>query len=133
MKKFFDLAFYPALALLIFQFFLRNPAEIEGKKAYGQMLSGKAVILDIREKDELSEGMIKGALWIPLSELAADKKATVQRVKSLANQKEIYIYCRSGKRADNFLSVIKEEGMKGLNLGGYSHLISEGLPSQSQP
>ncbi len=105
-------------------------SEVSGLQAYELMTAKKAVMLDIREKDEIKEGMIKGANWLPLSELNSNPTATVKNLKNLMKDKELYIYCRSGRRADAFISQIKADGIKGLNLGGYNDLVSKGLPSQ---
>jgi rhodanese-related sulfurtransferase len=118
------------LFFLLFIFALPVFSEVSGLQAYELMTAKKAVMLDIREKDEIKEGMIKGATWLPLSELNSNPTATVKNLKNLMKDKELYIYCRSGRRADAFISQIKGDGIKGLNLGGYSDLVSKGLPSQ---
>jgi rhodanese-related sulfurtransferase len=118
------------MGFLIFNFFFRNLAQADGLKAYELMTAGKAVMLDIREKDEIKDGIIKGATWLPLSELTSQPEATVKKLKGLIKDKELYIYCRSGRRADAFIGQVKTDGIKALNLGGYSDLVSKGLPSQ---
>jgi rhodanese-related sulfurtransferase len=130
MKRFLNLAFYPLLAILVFNFFFKGTAEANGSQAYEQLLAGKAVFLDIREKDEVASGMIKGAQWLPLSTLKGDPTTTMRKLKDLMKEKELYVYCRSGRRADSFLTEVKSHGIKGLNLGGYEDLVTQGLPSQ---
>ena len=98
--------------------------------SYTELKDKKILLLDIREKDEIKEGMIKGALWIPLSDLNSNPTKTITRLKELLNNKELHVYCRSGKRAKTFLSDIKSEGIKGFNFGGYSDLVSKGFPSE---
>ena len=130
MKKIFNFAFYPLIGLLIFNVFFRNHAEANGNKAYEEMISGKAIIVDVREKDEVSQGMIKGANWIPLSDLKGNPDATIKKVRELGLNKKVYLYCRSGQRSGTFADGMKKHGLQGINLGGYSGLISQGLPSQ---
>jgi rhodanese-related sulfurtransferase len=131
MKRFLNLAFYPVLGILIFNFFFRDFAQASGALAYEKLSKGEAIILDVREKDEVSNGMIKGAEWIPLSALKSDPKNTITKLKKLISQKELYIYCRSGARANTFFKDIKEHGIEGKNLGGYSDLVAKGLPSEA--
>ena len=105
----------------------------DGKVAYSEMLAAKAVILDVREKNEVTQGMVKGAQWIALSELNSHPDQTVRKVKALANDSKIYVYCRSGSRSAKFIDQIKDYGLKALNLGGFESLQAQGLPSQARP
>lgn len=98
--------------------------------SYTELKEKKILLLDVREKNEIKEGMIKGALWIPLSDLNSNHTKTITRLKELLKNKELHVYCRSGKRAKNFLSDIKSEGIKGFNAGGYSDLVTQGFPSE---
>ena len=130
MKKMLNYVMYPLMGFLIFNFFLKNIAQADGLKAYELMSAGKAVIIDVREKDEVKDGMIKGAQWIPLSDLKEKPEATVKHLKSILKDKELYAYCRSGNRSGKFLDQLKHLGIKGKNLGGYNDLVSKGLPTQ---
>jgi len=105
----------------------------DGKEAYREMLAAKAVILDVREKNEVTQGMIKGAQWIALSDLNSHPEKTIRKLKALAQESKIYVYCRSGSRSAKFISQIKDQGLKGFNLGGYDSLQEQGLLSQAKP
>lgn len=50
------------------------------------------VLVDVRQPDEYAKGHIPGALLIPLSELP-------DRMRDLPTDKDIILYCRSGKRS----------------------------------
>lgn len=100
---------------------------------YEKFLAGKAVIIDVREKDEVKDGMIKGASWFPLSELNNHKEAELAKLKKSAENKDIYIYCRSGNRAAKYQAALKAEGIKSENIGGYQDLVKEGIPTQNGP
>jgi rhodanese-related sulfurtransferase len=130
MKKIINFAIYPLMGFLIFNLFFRNMAQADGIKAYELVTVGKAVMVDVREKDEIKDGIIKGAQWLPLSALKANPTLSINKLKNLMKNKELYIYCRSGARANTFLAQIKDDGIQGLNLGGYNDLVSKGLPSQ---
>jgi len=72
-----------------------------------------AIILDIRENDEWVTGHITGAIHIPLLQL--NKEST----KGFEKDREIYVYCRSGRRAETAKNILKEIGFKNVaNLGG---------------
>lgn len=132
-KKLLDFLFIGLSIFLVFNFFFKNRAEADPKKSYEQVAAGKAIILDVREKDEVKDGMIKGARWFPLSEYEAKKDQIVNELKAEAKTKEIYVYCRSGNRSGIYKDHLAKEGIKAVNLGGYSNLVKEGLPTQPGP
>jgi phage shock protein E len=110
-----------------------TPSKKTIKEAYEKVLSDKAIFLDVRESDEVNQGVIKNARWIPLSSLQENQTVTLSKVKKLAQDKEIYIYCRSGKRSGIFVKTLKENGIISQNIGGFSDLQSLGLPTQDRP
>ena len=77
-----------------------------------------AILLDIRNDDEVAEGMLRGALHIPLPQLAA-------RSTELPKAGGIFIYCRSGARAQKALELLNGLGFKNVVVaidGGYATL-----------
>ncbi len=81
-----------------------------------------AVLIDVREQDEIQSGMIKGANFIPLSLIKSHPDQAVVKIKALASDKKIYFYCRSGTRSGIAISSLKEHGINGVNAGGFSRL-----------
>lgn len=77
------------------------PAKIENvdwAKAM-EMNKAGAVFIDVRTPGEVAEGMVEGAVNIPLQEIT-------HRLAEFPKDKDLLIYCRSGKRsmaASNFL------------------------------
>lgn len=63
-----------------------------------------AVILDVRAVAEASEGSIPNALNIPLDELE-------KRLGDLPKDKQIYIHCGTGARAEMAYNVLKKAGV----------------------
>lgn len=64
-----------------------------------EMSKAGAVLIDVRTPAEVAEGMAPGAVNIPLQEIQ-------QRLAEFPKDKDLLIYCRSGKRsmaASNFL------------------------------
>lgn len=112
------------ISLLLCLFSLNAAAVSSSKEAYNQMLEKKAVIVDVREKDEIESGMIANAVWFPLSKIESDKNWK-QDFKKLTDGKKIYVYCRSGRRSGKVKDILKTEGMESENLGGYETLKSE--------
>jgi rhodanese-related sulfurtransferase len=133
MKKLNKLFFISLLSLLIFNFFIKNKAEADARQSYDQFLAGKAVFIDVREEAEVNEGMIKGAVWIPLSLIEKDKTTEIEKIKTISKDKEIYVYCRSGNRSGKVKSYLEEAGLKAVNMGGYNSLVSEKIPTQPGP
>lgn len=121
------------LGFMIYNFFIKNTAEADATQSYQQVLAGKAVIIDVREKDEVKDGMIKGALWYPLSEMEQNREQEIKKIKEAAKDKGIFVYCRSGNRSGKVQGYLKEAGIKSTNLGGYSALVNDKLPTQPGP
>ena len=72
--------------------------DIDWNKAL-EMSKAGAVLIDVRTPAEVAEGMAPGAINIPLQEIE-------QRLSEFSKDKDLLIYCRSGKRsmaASNFL------------------------------
>lgn len=88
---------------------------------------GKAVLVDVREKSEWEEGHIKGAVFLPLSELR--KGIDKQEIKKkLPAKKIVYTYCVLGKRAGTAGEILQEAGYEVRPLKpGYRELLEAGF------
>jgi rhodanese-related sulfurtransferase len=133
MKKLSNYAFIAIVGFLVFNFFIKNKAEADAKLSYDNFLAGKALFIDVREESEVKDGMIKGALWFPLSKIEENQKAEILRIQEATKDKEIFVYCKSGNRANTVKAYLEEAGIKSLNMGGFSALVKDGLPTQSGP
>ena len=72
--------------------------DVDWNKAL-EMSKAGAMLIDVRTPSEVAEGMAPGAVNIPLQEIQ-------QRLAEFPKDKDLLIYCRSGKRsmaASNFL------------------------------
>jgi rhodanese-related sulfurtransferase len=133
MKKLSNVVIAFIFGLFIFNFFIKNIAEADVKESYARFLSGKAIFIDVREEDEVKQGMVKGAIWHPLSRLEKDKALEIKKIKDEAHNKEIYLYCRSGNRSGKVKGYLEEAGIKSVNMGGFNNLVNEHIPTQQGP
>lgn len=113
--------------LLVCLFSLGVLAQSE-KEIYKMAQDGEAIIVDVREENEIAEGMIKGAKWYPLSKIKKNKEWD-QDFKKMAKDKKVFVYCRSGGRAGRVDGMLKEKGISSKNIGGYMTLQNE-MPTQ---
>lgn len=86
--------------------------------------SDQPILIDVRELDEVSHGMLDGALWFPLSKIQKDPQWKIDFIKRTQGKK-IQLYCRSGNRAGVVQKLLKEMGIDSQNLGGYEDLINQ--------
>ncbi|MCM2349274.1 MAG: rhodanese-like domain-containing protein [Bacteriovoracaceae bacterium] len=116
MKKF--------LLLIMTIFSFRVLAETSPKNAYALAKEGKAVIIDVREADEVKGGMIDEAKWFPLSKISTNQNWK-EDFKKVTEGKQIFLYCRSGNRSGKVMEILKENNIKSENIGGYETLKHE--------
>jgi rhodanese-related sulfurtransferase len=105
-------------------------AAIDPTAAYQSVVRGESVIVDVREKHELVDGMIANALWFPTSKL--EKSDWVTDFQKLSGKKKIFLYCRSGTRAEKVRGALAKHGITSENLGGFEDLRRV-LPVQQAP
>jgi phage shock protein E len=97
------------------------------KDAYSMVKSGRAVIVDVREADEIKDGMIEKATWLPMSKINANED-WLKEFKQTTKDKKIFLYCRSGNRSGKVQTLLKAKGIESENIGGYEALKTD-LPS----
>ena len=76
------------------------------------------VLLDVRDPSECDSGMLQGSINIPVAELDS-------RLSEISKDKEIYIYCKSGSRAEKAEMFLSYKGFKETRVahsGGYEEL-----------
>jgi rhodanese-related sulfurtransferase len=95
--------------------------EIEPSEAV-QLVGEGAVILDVRETDEFSQGRAQGAFHIPFSVLD-------DRLAEVPAGRPVIVVCRSGGRSYRAAQALATRGYVSLNLAGGMHAWhDEGLP-----
>lgn len=99
-----------------------TPEEV--KKA---LADGKAVLLDVREKDEWDAGHLKDAKLLPLSTLKGGAKAE-DVAKVAPKDKIVYCHCGSGVRCLKAADELKNLGYDVRPLKpGYKDLLKAGF------
>lgn len=110
-----------SLAFLSINAAFASNGHIDAGEALKKVEAG-ALLLDVRSADEFKAGHVSGALNIPhdqiegrLSEIAAYK------------DKDVVVYCRSGRRAGLAMETLGKSGFKSaFNAGGLSDLEKAG-------
>ncbi|WP_026693604.1 rhodanese-like domain-containing protein [Peribacillus kribbensis] len=81
--------------------------ELEEKIDKGENLN----MIDVREDEEVAEGMIPGAVHIKMGEIP-------ERLDELEKDKEYIIICRSGGRSGRVCHFLQDQGYKVTNMEG---------------
>jgi phage shock protein E len=78
-----------------------------------------AVIIDVRTKEEFTQGAIAGSKNIPLQII----NSQITAIKKL--NKPIIVCCASGMRSANAASILNSNGIETINGGGWLSLKSK--------
>ncbi|WP_425619275.1 rhodanese-like domain-containing protein [Anatilimnocola sp. NA78] len=90
---------------------------------------GKAVLVDVREKQEWDEGHVEGAILLSLSDLQKNGDLG----KKLPKNKIIYTHCVVGKRCVAAGDILEKLGYEVRPLKpGYKELIESGFPKAKE-
>lgn len=84
-------------------------------------ISAGGQLIDVRTNEEYVAGHIDGAINLSLQDIQAGKTPTV------AKDKPIYVYCRSGNRSGQATIILKTAGYTNIiDLGAITHVQSLG-------
>lgn len=88
-------------------------SQIDWAKAL-EMNKNGAMFVDVRNPPELNDGFVEGSVNIPLPEFQ-------QRFAELPKDKELLIYCRSGRRSEVATKFLMQQGYEHVHnvMGGY--------------
>ncbi|MEN8139639.1 MAG: rhodanese-like domain-containing protein [Thermodesulfobacteriota bacterium] len=68
----------------------------------------KAIVLDVRTRDEVAEGKFKTSQHIPLDELCKEMDNFICRIKNVDKGQKIFIHCTTGARAEMAYKELKK-------------------------
>lgn len=84
-----------------------------------QKINSGALVIDVRTEGEFSSGHLDNALHIPYDQIEG-RATELQSHK----EKEIVLYCKSGRRSGIAAQTLAKLGFKNVhNIGGYEELI----------
>lgn len=102
--------------------------KVTAQETMGLVANDFATVVDVREADEVKEGMAAPARWIPTSKISDDNPEWKAFVESLPKNKEVVLYCKAGGRAQKAAEKLKAEGFKVSYFSGFDEWKSAGLP-----
>jgi len=103
---------------------------INPQDAAALVAANKAVLVDIREPSEWAEtGVVASAVLLPKSDFDGPQKLWKEFLAHTGD-KQIILYCRSGKRAGVLGTALLEKGRKAANAGGFKDWEAAGLPTR---
>lgn len=114
-----------AIVLSLFGFILNACHPLNYDQIKQELKSNDAIIIDVREDYEVKEGKLEQAVHIPLGLIETPEH--LAKVKEMAKEKKVYIYCRSGARSQRAVNTLKKHGVNAVNAGGYEDLSKKGL------
>ncbi len=103
---------------------------ITSAEAYKMIHQDKAILVDVRERNEVDKGLALPAYWMPLSKMENDDLMYIDFINRLPKNKIIIIYCASGKRAKKAQQKLENLGYHTENSGGFSDWINAKLPTR---
>ena len=78
--------------------------------------SKEILLIDVRNQIEHSKYSISGSRLIPLSSIESGE--AINKIKILTAEKNLYIFCKSGKRSLRAIKHLKKFGISGTNIEG---------------
>ncbi|MEK6622818.1 MAG: rhodanese-like domain-containing protein [Planctomycetota bacterium] len=103
---------------------IKNVSPKEAKELMGN--ENGVFLLDVRTKEEYNESYIKTAHLIPVQELE-------QNIDLIPKDRNVVVYCASGKRSAKACGILKNKGLKSLyNIeGGIRQWMADGYPVET--
>lgn len=89
---------------------------------------GKAVLVDCREPGEWKETGVAGpAVLLAKSDFDGEQKEWKDFLAKVGD-KQVLVYCRSGRRSGTVAEALAAKGIKAANVGGLKDWTDAGLP-----
>jgi rhodanese-related sulfurtransferase len=125
-----QLLFYTVLAAI--SFLILRPLIFGGPRitptdAAAQVSAGAAVLIDVREPSEWASGTAAPAALLSLGDLRGERREWKPYLEK-NKDKLLILYCASGMRSGVAAGILKKEGFRVANLGGFGRWSQAGLP-----
>ncbi|MDD3178802.1 MAG: rhodanese-like domain-containing protein [Opitutaceae bacterium] len=103
-------------------------SKITPKDADQLVAEGRAVLVDVREPDEWADtGVAAPAVLLSMSDFNGAQKDWRPFLEK-SRDKQILVYCRSGRRSGLVVAALAAKGFRAANVGGLKDWIAAGLP-----
>jgi rhodanese-related sulfurtransferase len=76
-----------------------------------KIINDNAFLVDVRTPQEFAAGSVRGAINIPLDQVQS-------QLEKFKNKKHIIVFCRSGNRSNQALSILQQNGFNNVTNGG---------------
>jgi rhodanese-related sulfurtransferase len=103
-----------------------QPDSVSPQEAQAAVLAHQAILIDIREADEVASGVAPGARWIP-SKQALEQMPQIAALSSVP----VLLICNTQNRSRSLLKTLREKGSYAnvhYVAGGMTEWRREGLP-----
>ncbi len=88
--------------------------------ALADVIEEGALLVDVRTPGEFAGGSVKGAINIPLSDLA-------HQLSKFKGKKSIVVFCRSGNRSSQAKSILEQHGFQNVINGGTLQQVNKAV------
>ncbi|HUG12558.1 MAG TPA: rhodanese-like domain-containing protein [Opitutaceae bacterium] len=119
------------LGLTVVSIGLAGVPTMSPEEAARLVLEGKALLVDVREPSEWAEsGVAAPAVLLSKSDFEGAKKDWAPFLESVGDR-QVIVYCRSGRRAESVAAALAKEGVNVANAGGFAAWKDAGLPTRA--
>ena len=121
-------SFFAGLFLITSVAVAADVPKVSPANAAKRVAEGRAVLVDVREAAEWKEsGVAAPAVLLAKSAFDADQKEWKDFLASVGD-KEVIVYCRTGRRSEAVAGALAATGIKVANSGGMKDWADAGLP-----
>lgn len=103
-------------------------AVVTPEEAARLVSEGKALLVDVREPSEwAATGVAAPAQLLSKSDFGGARKDWARFLEKVGDR-QVIVYCRSGRRSEAVAAALEKEGFKVANAGGFAEWKAAALP-----
>jgi rhodanese-related sulfurtransferase len=119
-------ALFLATSLFATTLFAADPTDAPLAHVKADVDSGRAILVDVREKREWDAGHVEGAVFLPLGSIADG--LSEEEAAKLPKEKVVYLHCAIGLRAASAGELLEKQGYRVQPLDvDYNALVKAGF------